>query len=132
MVLLGMQPMQSFSDTDRDEVVAASTMYELMVSELSEAHPWKFCTGQQLLENDPVPPLDRYETAWHLPQFPQGTPYYIHTVRWDDRPLVYEVMGQRIYLAVDVNAGPVAEYSYRLDEAWTPPSLTVCARIPLT
>ena len=128
MVLLGMRPMQSFSDTGRDEIVVASSLYELNVQELSEAHPWKFCNGQQVLENDPDPPLDRYETAWHIPQFPQGTPFYIHTVRNADMPVTYEIMGQRIYaLNIDANQSPVAEYTYRVEEAWWPPSLKMCA-----
>jgi hypothetical protein len=127
MVLLGMRPMQSFSDIGRAEVVVAGGLYELMVSELAEAHPWKFCQGQQTLENDPDPPLDRYETAWHVPMIPDGTPYSIHTVRWDDHPVWYEIMGQRIYINQDADQPPIAEYSYRVEEAFWPPSFKMAA-----
>jgi hypothetical protein len=122
MVLLGIRPMTSFQEVGRDEVFVASALYELSVSELAEAHPWKFCQGQQILENDPVPPLDRYETSWLLPRFPNGVPYTIHTVRLDDYPVAYEIMGQRIYAEVGLNESPVVEYTYRVDEAYWPPS----------
>ena len=127
MVLLGMRQMTSFSETGRDEVVAVSALYELMVSELSEAHPWKFCQGQQILENDPDPPLDRFDTSWHVPSIPAGTPYSIHTVRWDNCPIHYEIMGQHIYGMVDADAEVIAEYAYRVDEAWWPPSFKMAA-----
>jgi hypothetical protein len=127
MVLLGMRPLQSFSEIGRDEVVACSALYEMMVSDLSEAHRWKFCTGQQLLEVDPDPPLDRYETAFHIPSFEHGTPFYIHTCRSGDNVVKYEVMGDRIYANVDGNEGLVAEYSFRVAEAYWPPSFKMCA-----
>lgn len=122
MLLLGMRPMTSFNEVGRDEVYAVSALYELTVSELAEAHPWKFCQGQQYLENDPVTPLDRYETAWLLPRFPNGVPYTIHTVRLDGQPQSYEIMGQRIYATVGLNEQPVVEYTYRVEEAYWPPS----------
>jgi len=126
-LLLGLRPLQSFTEIGRDEVVVASALYELMVQELQEAHPWTFCTGQQHLENDPDPPLDRYETAWHLPRFQTGTPYYIHTVRRSDIPVRYEIMAGRIYADVGKDEDPIAEYSYRVEEAWWPPSFKMAA-----
>jgi hypothetical protein len=127
MVLLGMRPLQSFSEIGRDEVTAASALYELMVSDLSEAHRWKFCSGQQLLEVDVNPPLDRYETAFHMPSFEQGTPYFIHTCRSGDIVRPYEIMADRIYCDVGTNEGLVAQYSYRVAEAFWPPSFKMCA-----
>lgn len=127
MVLLGMRQLQSFSEIGRDEVIAVSALYELMVSDLSEAHRWKFCTGQQLLEIDINPPLDRYETAFHLPSFAEGTPYFIHTCRSGDIVQKYEIMADRIYCDVQSNQGLVAEYSYRVAEAFWPPSFKMCA-----
>jgi hypothetical protein len=131
MVLLGMRPLQSFSEIGRDEVTAASALYELMVSDLSEAHRWKFCSGQQLLEVDPVPPLDRYETAFHMPAFEQGTPYFIHTCRSGDVVQKYEIMADRIYCDIASDAGLVAEYSFRVAEAFWPPSFKMCATFKL-
>lgn len=125
MVLLGMRPMTSFSE-ERDEVYTASALYELAVGELAEAHPWKFCQGQQVLENDPLAPLDRYDTAWLLPRFPNGVPYTIHTVRLNDWPVGYEIMGQRIYCDAGTNETPICEYTWRVDEAYWPPSFKMC------
>lgn len=127
MVLLGMRQLQSFSEIGRDEVIAASALYEVMVSELSESHRWKFCTGQQQLEVDTNPPLDRYETAFHMPAFQEGTPYFIHTCRSGDAVQRYEIMADRIYCDIDPNQGLVAEYSYRVAEAFWPPSFKMCA-----
>jgi hypothetical protein len=121
MVLLGMRPMTSFQEVGRDEVYTVSALYELTVT-----HPWKFCQGQQMLENDPVPPLDRFDTAWLLPAFPNGVPYTIHTVRLDDFPVNYEIMAQRIYCDATASETLVAEYTYRVDEAWWPPSFKMC------
>ena len=127
MVLLGMRPLQSFSEIGRDEVTAASALYELMVSDLSEAHRWKFCSGQQLLEVDPTPPVDRYETAFHMPAFEQGTPFFIHTCRSGDIVHPYEIMADRIYCDIGTGEGLVAQYSYRVAEAYWPPSFKMCA-----
>jgi hypothetical protein len=127
MVLLGMRQLQSFSEIGRDEVIAASSLYEIMVAELSEAHRWKFCTGQQILEIDPSPPLDRYETAFHMPAFEQGTPFFIHTCRIAGTPQKYEIMADRVYCDVSSDSELVAEYSYRVAEAYWPPSFKMCA-----
>ena len=126
MLLVGMRPMQSFNELARDEVFTVSALYELCVSELSEAHPWKFCQGQQVLEADVNPPLDRYEGAWHVPKFPSATPYYIHTVRNDGQSVAYEIMGDRIYCDVGNNMELIAEYSYRVAEAYWPPAFKMC------
>jgi hypothetical protein len=126
LLLVGMRPMQSFDELGRAEVFITSALYELTVSELSEAHPWKFCQGQQILENDPEPPLDRYETAWHVPKLPTATPFYIHTVRNADLPRPYEIMGQRIYTDIGASEQAIAEYSYRVPEAFWPPAFKMC------
>lgn len=125
MVLVGLSPMSSFNEISRDEVIVASQLYEVIVADCMSAFPFSFCSGQQVLENDPDPPLDRYETAWHLPSLETGQPYFIETVRWNDQPVKYEIMGQRIYCNVDEAEELIAHYQYRLQEAYWPPQFTL-------
>lgn len=125
MVLVGLDPMSSFNETGRDEVIVASQLYEVVVADCMSSFPFSFCSGQQVLENDADPPLDRYETAWHLPSLPTGQPYFIETVRWNGTPIHYEIMGQRIYCNVDASEEVIAHYQYRLQEAYWPPQFTL-------
>src|SRR5262245_3241672 len=101
MVLVGLEKLSSFNEIDRDEVIVASQIYEVVVADCLAMVPWGFASGQQQLENDPSPPLDRYEQAWHMPVIDSNAPVFIETVRLNGIAQVYEIMANRIYCSVD-------------------------------
>ena len=120
-LLCGLRPISSFADVGRDEVVVARELYEVLVCDELSAYPWRFASGEQQLENDPNPPLDRYESAWHMPVLPEGMALFMENVRLSDDPVTYDIVGQRIYAHCDPTSTPIAHYQYRAEEAyWTP------------
>jgi len=125
MVMLGLRPMTSFSEVGRDEVIVASSLYEVVLAEQMASYPWKFCSGQQLLELDSSDPLDRYESAWHIPTLPTGQPHQIQTIRVADTPIGYEIMGRRIYCNASDTDEVIAHYQYRVEEPYWPPGFTL-------
>jgi hypothetical protein len=131
-VLLGLDPITSFSELDRAEVVVASQIYEVIVADVTAAYPWRHCTGQQVLEVDPSPPLDRYETAYHLPVMEEGQPFTIERISANTTEGIrYDINGGRLFCDVDPGEELVATYQYRVAEAFWPPGfmLLVIMRI---
>jgi hypothetical protein len=125
-VILGLDPITSFSELDRAEVVVASQIYEVIVSDITSSYPWRFCTGQQELEMDPSPPLDRFETAFHLPVLEEGQPFTIERISSNmTEGIRYDINGNRLYCDVSGDEGVVATYQYRVAEAYWPPGFTL-------
>lgn len=121
MVLCGMEPLSSFNETDRDEVIVASQLYELIVADNLSAYPWVFATGQQLLELSATDPLDRFENAWHYPTLDEGRPLQIQRVTVGDEAVTYDIVKDLIYANQPTTAELVATYQYRVEEAyWLP------------
>ena len=121
MVMCGMEAMSSFSEMGRDEVVVASQLYEVMVAAALSAYPWRFASGQWQLEPSSTNPLDRYEAAWHYPTLPEGRPLQIQQIRSGDDPVQYDIFRNLIYAYADPSAVLIADYQYRVEEAyWLP------------
>jgi hypothetical protein len=125
MVLVGLEPLTSFNEQNRDEVIVAGTIYEVMVAAALSAYPWRFASGEQQLENDSEDPLDRYETAWHYPTLDEGRPLQIESVRREDTPIVYDIVKNRIYADADIDDVLIAHYQYRVEEAYWLPQFTL-------
>lgn len=121
MVLCGLEPLSSFSEQGRDEVVVAGTIYEIIVAACLSSYPWRFASGEMILELSTTNPLDRYENAWHYPTLDQGRPLQLETVYADGIPINYDIVKNLIYSNADEGAQLVAHYQYRVEEAyWLP------------
>jgi hypothetical protein len=122
-VLLGLDPISSFSEIDRVEVIVASQLYEVILADITASYPWRHCTAQQSLQVDSSPPLDRYETAFHLPVLEDGQPFTIERISAGGLEGVrYDINGNRLYANVDPSQEVVATYQYRVPEAYWPPA----------
>ena len=121
MVMCGMEAMSSFSELGRDEVIVASQLYEVMVNAALSSYPWRFASGQWQLELSASDPLDRYESAWHYPTLPEGRPLQIQQIRSGDDPVRYDIFKNLIYASADPSAVLIADYQFRVEEAyWLP------------
>jgi hypothetical protein len=117
-VMLGLDPITSFAEQERAEVIVASQLYEVILADVTAAYPWRHCTGQQQLEVDPDPPLDRYETAFHLPVLEDGQPFTIERITCGGLEGVrYDINGSRLYAYTDANQVVICTYQYRVAEA---------------
>jgi hypothetical protein len=125
MVLCGLEPLSSFNETDRDEVVVAATLYEVIVAACLSAYPWRFASGEMELEPAADDPLDRYENAWHYPTLDAGRPLQIESVYTGDRPVTYDIVKNLIYASEPETAALVAHYQYRVEEAYWLPQFTL-------
>lgn len=122
-VLCGLDPLTSFNDTGRDEIVVASQLYEVIVASCIGSYPWRFASGEQLLELSPDNPLDRFENAWHYPRSNQQL--QIESIKSGDNPVSYDIMGNLIYANADETAELVAHYQFRQAEAYWQPMFTL-------
>lgn len=125
MVLCGMEPMASFAEQGRDEVIVASQLYELLVMGALSSYPWAFASGEQQLELSAADPLDRYETAWHMPTIDSGTPLQIQRLTVDDMAINYDIVGNLLYTRADAASVVIASYQYRIAEAYWLPQFTL-------
>jgi len=125
-VLLGLDPIASFADSGRVEVVVVSQLYEVILAEVTASYPWRHCTGQQVLQKDPNPPLDRYEAAYHLPVLERGQPYTIERISVGNIEGVrYDINAGRLFINVNTDEEVVATYQYRVAEAYWPPAFVL-------
>ena len=124
-VLVGLEPITSFNDTDRDEVVAAATLYETVVANCLTAYPWRFASGEMILERATDDPLDRYENAWHYPQLDNGRALQLEMICQNDLPIRYDIVKNLIYSSADGDTDTVAHYQYRVEEAYWLPQFTL-------
>jgi hypothetical protein len=121
MVLCGLEPLSSFNEQGRDEVVVAGTIYEMIVATCLSSYPWRFASGEMALELSTTDPLDRYENAWHYPTLDEGRPLQLETVYADGTPINYDIVKNLIYSNADEGADVVAHYQYRVEEVyWLP------------
>lgn len=123
MVLCGLDAMTSFNETGRDEIIVASQLYEVIVATCLGAYPWRFATGEQLLELSADDPLDRFENAWVYPTLGanSGRTVQLESVYSGDQPVRFDIVGGLIYANEDDSQELIAHYQYRVEEAYWQP-----------
>jgi hypothetical protein len=121
MVLVGLQPLTSFSDKT-DEALSANLLYEPVVEDCLSSHPWNFSTGQKILNRLADTPIDIWDAAYQLPT--DVKPLIIQTITNDDVTIQYDRYEDKIYtLDTEVSGEDilVATYQFRVAEADWPP-----------
>jgi hypothetical protein len=117
MVLVGLQPLTSFSDKT-DEALSANLLYEPVVEDCLSSHPWNFSTGQKILNRLADTPIDIWDAAYQLPT--DVKPLIIQTITNDDVTIQYDRYEDKIYtLDTEVSGEDilVATYQFRVAEA---------------
>ena len=121
MVLVGLEPLTSFTD-GTDEALVANTVYEDLVEDCIAQHNWNFATGQKTLARLTDTPVDIWDAAYALLTSPAVL--QINTVTIDDTPQPYDVYERYIYMNASENDTVVLNYMFRVDTQYWPPTFT--------
>ena len=131
MVLVGMEPLTSFTD-DTDEALVMNTTYEDVVADCLAMHNWNFATGQKQLARLTDAPVDRWDAAYQLPTEPAVV--QVQTITIEDVVQTYDIYEDKVYINANTNDTVVLNYIFRVaTQDWTPPfTLWVIYRLAST
>ena len=131
MVLVGMEPLTSFTD-DTDEALVMNTTYEDVVADCLAMHNWNFATGQKQLARLTDAPVDRWDAAYQLPTEPAVV--QVQTITIEDVVQTYDIYEDKVYINASTNDTVVLNYIFRVaTQDWTPPfTLWVIYRLAST
>lgn len=118
MVLVGMEPLSSFTDST-DEALVMNTTYEDMIEDCLAQNNWNFATGQLVLSRLADTPVDRWEAAYALPTEPAVI--QVQTITIGGTVQTYDIYEKNIYINAQASDVVVLNYIYRVDtQYWTP------------
>ena len=118
MVLVGMEPLSSFTEST-DEALVMNTTYEDLVEDCLAQNNWNFATGQIVLSRLADTPIDRWDSAYVMPTEPAVI--QVQTVTVGKVVQTYDIYEKYIYINAQANEEVVLNYIYRVDtQYWTP------------
>ena len=118
MVLVGMEPLSSFTEST-DEALVMNTTYEDLVEDCLAQNNWNFATGQIVLSRLADTPVDRWDSAYAMPTDPAVI--QVQTVTVGKVVQTYDIYEKYIYINAQANEEVVLNYIYRVDtQYWTP------------
>tara|TARA_E500000305_G_C3995021_1_gene224074 strand:- start:691 stop:1287 length:597 start_codon:yes stop_codon:yes gene_type:complete len=119
LVMIGAQPITSFSDGSTEALVA-SNIYEDFAESSLTRHRWKFATNQKKLSLLTAAPEGRYDYAYQLPASPGVL--QISTVTVNDYVIPYTRYKDMLYInSYGSNHDVILDYIFRVDEDYFPP-----------
>jgi hypothetical protein len=129
LVMIGAQPISSFSDGSTEALVA-SNVYEDIVQSSLTRHRWKFSTNQKQLSLLSTAPVGRYDYAYQLPADPGVL--QINTLTVNDYIIPYTRYKDMIYVnSYGANSNLVLDYIFRVEEDYFPPHFRVALEYEL-
>lgn len=129
LVMIGAQPISSFSDGSTEALVA-SNVYEDIVQSSLTRHRWKFSTNQKQLSLLSAAPVGRYDYAYQLPADPAVL--QINTLTVNDYVIPYTRYKDMIYVnTYGANSSLVLDYIFRVEEDYFPPHFRVALEYEL-
>ena len=129
LVMIGAQPISSFSDGSTEALVA-SNVYEDIVQSSLTRHRWKFSTNQKQLSLLSAAPVGRYDYAYQLPADPAVL--QINTLTVNDYVIPYTRYKDMIYVnTYNANSSLVLDYIFRVEEDYFPPHFRVALEYEL-
>ena len=118
MVLVGMEPLSSFTEST-DEALVMNTTYEDLVEDCLAQNNWNFATGQIVLSRLADTPVDRWDSAYAMPTEPAVI--QVQTVTVGKVVQTCDIYEKYIYINAQANEEVVLNYIYRVDtQYWTP------------
>lgn len=118
MVLVGMEPLSSFTEAT-DEALVMNTTYEDLVEDCLAQNNWNFATGQVVLSRLADNPVDRWDSAYAMPTDPAVI--QVQTITVGAVVQTYDIYEKYIYINAQANDVVVLNYIYRVDtQYWTP------------
>jgi len=122
MVLVGMEPLSSFTDST-DEALVMNTTYEDVVEDCLAQNNWNFATGQIQLSRLADSPVDRWDAAYAMPTDPAVI--QVQTITIDDVVQQYDIYEKYIYINAGENDRVVLNYIFRVDTQYWPPAFAL-------
>lgn len=119
LVMIGAQPISSFSDGSTEALVASNIYDDISESSLTR-HRWKFATNQKQLSLLNAAPAGRYDFAYQLPANPGVL--QINTLTVNDFVIPYTRYKDMIYVnSYGSNSTLILDYIYKVGEEYFPP-----------
>jgi hypothetical protein len=119
LVMIGAQPISSFSDGSTEALVASNVYTDVCEASLTR-HRWRFATTQQSLNLLTNTPEGRYDYAYQMPTSPEVLQIISITV--NDYVIPYSRYQDYIYVnSYGSNSTLVMDYIYKVDEDYFPP-----------
>ena len=129
LVMIGAQPISSFSDGSTEALVA-SNLYTDVVESCLTRHRWRFATTQQALSLLTNTPTGRYDYAYALPTTPGVLNIISITV--NDIVIPYARYQNYIYVNGYGSANTlVMDYIYKVGEEYFPPHFRLAVEYEL-
>jgi hypothetical protein len=119
-LLIGGDPIQSFSDGTAEATVA-NAMYEDMAQASLTNSRWRFATDQAVLNRLANAPTGRYDAAYQLP----SECIMLNAVTVNDHPIKYDTYGSKVFADAASQDELIADYTFRADESTWPPYFVV-------
>ena len=119
LVMIGAQPISSFSDGSTEALVASNVYTDVTEASLTR-HRWRFATTQATLSLLSSAPTGRYSYAYQMPTSPEVL--QIITVTVNDYVIPYGRYKDFIYVNdYGSTSTLVMDYIYKVGEAYFPP-----------
>ena len=115
LILIGAEPITSFTDGTTESLVAGSLYEDICRSALSNTR-WRFATNQAVLNRLTDAPTGRYDFAYQLP----ADTLLVHAVTVNDGQINYQIYGDMIYADTTTTDTVIADYTFRQTEEFFP------------
>ena len=126
LILIGAEPITSFTDGSTESLVASNLYEDICRSALQNCR-WRFATDQKVLNLLTDAPTGRYDLAYQLPV----DNLIIHAITVNDNLVEYQIYGDMVY--ADTNQGDevIADFTFRQLEANFPAYFTIALQYAL-
>tara|TARA_R100000995_G_scaffold42456_1_gene19854 strand:- start:10338 stop:10925 length:588 start_codon:yes stop_codon:yes gene_type:complete len=126
LILIGAEPITSFTDGSTESLVASNLYEDICRSALSNTR-WRFATNQAVLNRLTDAPTGRYDHAYQLP----SDTLIVHAVTVNDLPIGYQIYGDMVYADTSTSDSVIADYSFRATEENFPSYFTIALQYAL-
>ena len=126
LILIGAEPITSFTDGTTESLVASSLYEDICRSALSNTR-WRFASDQAVLNRLTDAPTGRYDLAYQLPS---GT-LIVHAITVNDTLVQYQIYGDMVFADTSTQDSVIAEFTFRAREEDFPSYFTVALEYSL-
>ena len=126
LILIGAEPITSFTDGTTESLVASSLYEDICRSALSNTR-WRFASDQAVLNRLTDAPTGRYDLAYQLPS---GT-LIVHAITVNDSLVQYQIYGDMVFADTSTQDSVIADFTFRAREEDFPIYFTVALEYSL-
>ena len=126
LILIGAEPITSFTDGTTESLVASSLYEDICRSALSNTR-WRFASDQAVLNRLTDAPTGRYDLAYQLP----SETLIVHAITVNDSLVQYQIYGDMVFADTSTQDTVIADYTFRAREENFPSYFTVALEYAL-